>query len=332
MPSSASSTCTRSRSSTTRRTCATARSTWRRSCSRSGSTRSARRSSLQSHVAAHAEAAWLLSAVTGFGQLGRMTQFKEKGEGKEFVSAGLFTYPVLMAGDILLYQTDIVPVGDDQRQHIELARDVAERFNSRYRRDVQDPARRLPRGRGADHGPAGADEEDVDDGRHRAGHGARARSAGRDPQEVQDRRHRLGPRRPLRAGREARRLEPDRDPLGRDAATPIPEIESSLRRPGVRRLEGRRRGGGRRAASGRCRSGTRSCAPTRPSSGGCCTSARARRGRHRRRRSSGSTSAWGSCGREPRHQLVTGPTERSSRPTGADPRSIAPAGTRRPAP
>ncbi len=87
---------------------------------------------LQSHVPAHAEACWLLSAVTGYGQLGRMTQFKEKGEGKEFVSAGLFTYPVLMAGDILLYQTDIVPVGDDQRQHIELARDVAERFNSRY--------------------------------------------------------------------------------------------------------------------------------------------------------------------------------------------------------
>jgi tryptophanyl-tRNA synthetase len=87
---------------------------------------------LQSHVSGHAEAAWLLSAVTGFGQLGRMTQFKEKGEGKEFVSAGLFTYPVLMAGDILLYQTDIVPVGDDQRQHIELARDLAERFNTRY--------------------------------------------------------------------------------------------------------------------------------------------------------------------------------------------------------
>ena len=87
---------------------------------------------LQSHVTAHAEAAWLLSAITGFGQLGRMTQFKEKGEGKEFVSAGLFTYPVLMAGDILLYQTDIVPVGDDQRQHIELTRDIADRFNSRY--------------------------------------------------------------------------------------------------------------------------------------------------------------------------------------------------------
>jgi tryptophanyl-tRNA synthetase len=87
---------------------------------------------LQSQVTAHPEAAWLLSAVTGFGQLGRMTQFKEKGEGKEFVSAGLFTYPVLMAGDILLYQTDIVPVGDDQRQHVELARDVAQRFNARF--------------------------------------------------------------------------------------------------------------------------------------------------------------------------------------------------------
>jgi tryptophanyl-tRNA synthetase len=61
-----------------------------------------------------------------------MTQFKEKGEGKEFVSAGLFTYPVLMAGDILLYQTDIVPIGDDQRQHLELARDIAQRFNSRF--------------------------------------------------------------------------------------------------------------------------------------------------------------------------------------------------------
>src|SRR3954463_15814428 len=86
----------------------------------------------QSHVPAHPEAAWLLSAVTGFGQLGRMTQFKEKGEGKEFVSAALFTYPVLMAGDILLHQTDIVPIGDDQRQHLELARDVAQRFNSRF--------------------------------------------------------------------------------------------------------------------------------------------------------------------------------------------------------
>jgi tryptophanyl-tRNA synthetase len=86
----------------------------------------------QSHVTAHAEAAWLLSAVASYGQLGRMTQFKEKGERQEFVSAGLFTYPVLMAGDILLYQTDSVPIGDDQRQHLELARDIAERFNARF--------------------------------------------------------------------------------------------------------------------------------------------------------------------------------------------------------
>ena len=86
----------------------------------------------QSHVTAHAEAAWLLSAVTSYGQLGRMTQFKEKADRKDFVSAGLFTYPVLMAGDILLYQADIVPIGDDQRQHLELSRDVAERFNARF--------------------------------------------------------------------------------------------------------------------------------------------------------------------------------------------------------
>jgi tryptophanyl-tRNA synthetase len=86
----------------------------------------------QSHVTAHAEAAWLLAAVTSYGQLGRMTQFKEKAEARDFVSAGLFTYPILMAGDILLYHTDLVPIGDDQRQHLELARDVAERFNFRF--------------------------------------------------------------------------------------------------------------------------------------------------------------------------------------------------------
>src|SRR5262245_63391409 len=85
----------------------------------------------QSHVVAHAEAAWLLSAATSFGELRRMTQFKEKSEDQDFVSAGLFTYPVLMAGDILLYQTEIAPIGDDQRQHLELTRDVAERLNQR---------------------------------------------------------------------------------------------------------------------------------------------------------------------------------------------------------
>ncbi len=86
----------------------------------------------QSHVPAHAEANWLLSSVTSFGELRRMTQFKEKSEAQRFVSAALFTYPVLQAGDILLYQTDIVPVGVDQRQHVELTRDIAERFNARF--------------------------------------------------------------------------------------------------------------------------------------------------------------------------------------------------------
>jgi tryptophanyl-tRNA synthetase len=98
----------------------------------------------QSHVTAHAEAAWLLSAVTSYGQLGRMTQFKDKSEASDFVSAGLFTYPILMAGDILLYQTDLVPIGDDQRQHLELARDVAERFNYRFGETFRVPDGQFP--------------------------------------------------------------------------------------------------------------------------------------------------------------------------------------------
>jgi tryptophanyl-tRNA synthetase len=87
---------------------------------------------VQSHVTAHSEAAWLLGAAASFGELRRMTQFKEKSDQQEFVSSALFQYPVLMAGDILLYQTDIVPIGDDQRQHLELTRDIAQRFNSRF--------------------------------------------------------------------------------------------------------------------------------------------------------------------------------------------------------
>jgi len=99
---------------------------------------------VQSHVTAHPEAAWLLSSVASYGQLGRMTQFKDKSERQEFISAGLFTYPVLMAGDILLYQTDVVPIGDDQKQHLELARDLAQRFNSRYGETFKVPDGRFP--------------------------------------------------------------------------------------------------------------------------------------------------------------------------------------------
>ncbi len=89
---------------------------------------------VQSHVHEHAELAWVLGCLTGFGEASRMTQFKDRTQryGNEAISVGLFTYPVLMAADILLYQTDQVPVGEDQRQHIELTRDVAQRFNGRF--------------------------------------------------------------------------------------------------------------------------------------------------------------------------------------------------------
>jgi tryptophanyl-tRNA synthetase len=110
----------------------------------------------QSHVMEHAELAWILGCLTGFGEASRMTQFKEKGGG----SVGLFYYPVLQAADILMYHADAVPIGEDQRQHLELTRDVAQRFNSRYGdtftlpgpyagkpgeriKDLQDPARKM---------------------------------------------------------------------------------------------------------------------------------------------------------------------------------------------
>src|SRR5665213_2767531 len=89
---------------------------------------------VQSHVPAHAQLQWILTTLTGFGEASRMTQFKDKSakQGTDAASVGLFAYPVLMAADILLYDTEIVPVGDDQRQHVELTRDLGNRFNSRY--------------------------------------------------------------------------------------------------------------------------------------------------------------------------------------------------------
>lgn len=88
---------------------------------------------IQSHVPQHAQLSWLLSCCTQFGEAARMTQFKDKSEKHpENVNVGLFTYPILMAADILLYQTDFVPIGEDQKQHLEIARDIAERFNTVY--------------------------------------------------------------------------------------------------------------------------------------------------------------------------------------------------------
>ena len=193
----------------------------------------------QSHVTAHAEASWLLGAVTSYGQLGRMTQFKEKSDSKGFVSAALFNYPILMAGDILLYGADTVPIGDDQRQHLELARDVAERFNSRFGKtfvvpdgvyptigarimDLQDPLGKM--------GKTGSSEQR---------HDPHARRAGRDPPQAEDRRHRLRLRGAPRRG-QAGHHQPDRHLLGGDRRDAGAGREP-LRRRRLREVQGGRR-------------------------------------------------------------------------------------------
>lgn len=100
---------------------------------------------VQSHVPAHTELAWMLDCFTMFGELSRMTQFKDKSaRHADNINAGLFTYPVLMAADILLYQTDVVPVGIDQKQHVELARNIADRFNQLYPNTFTSPEPLIP--------------------------------------------------------------------------------------------------------------------------------------------------------------------------------------------
>ncbi len=103
---------------------------------------------LQSHVSAHAELSWVMTALTGFGQASRMTQFKDRVArfGTDTIGAGVFAYPMLMAADILVHQADVVPVGEDQRQHLELTRDLAERFNSRFGRTFTVPEPYIVRG------------------------------------------------------------------------------------------------------------------------------------------------------------------------------------------
>lgn len=101
---------------------------------------------IQSHVSAHAELAWVLNCYAMFGELSRMTQFKDKSaKNADNINAGLFTYPVLMAADILLYQADLVPVGEDQKQHVELTRDVAQRFNGIYGEVFKIPEPYIPK-------------------------------------------------------------------------------------------------------------------------------------------------------------------------------------------
>ena len=146
---------------------------------------------MQSAVPAHAELAWMLTCVTPMGWLSRMTQFKAKSEKQETVGDGLFQYPVLMAADILLYQAAIVPVGDDQSQHVELTRDIAQRFNSLYGETFVVPETKLPT---VGARVMGLDDPLEEDEQVRAGLGPRHRSAGPaggHPQEVPARHHRL---------------------------------------------------------------------------------------------------------------------------------------------
>ena len=110
---------------------------------------------IQSHVSEHTECAWLMECTASFGELRRMTQFKDKSDKADFVSGGLFTYPALQASDIILYDTDQVPVGEDQRQHVELTRDLTERFNNRYGETFVVPEAVIP--------PAGARVMDLQD-------------------------------------------------------------------------------------------------------------------------------------------------------------------------
>jgi len=100
---------------------------------------------IQSEVPAHTQLGWIMQSISYIGELERMTQFKDKSQGKEAVSSALLTYPPLMAADILLYQTNIVPVGDDQKQHLELTRDLAQRFNNRYNEVFTIPEIRIPK-------------------------------------------------------------------------------------------------------------------------------------------------------------------------------------------
>ena len=228
----------------------------------------------QSHVTAHAEAAWLLSAVSSYGQLGRMTQFKEKADRKDFVSAGLFTYPVLMAGDILLYQADIVPIGDDQRQHLELARDVAERFNTRFGNtftvpqgvypevgarimDLQEPTRKMSTTGGTPQGTIGL----------------------LDPPDVVRKKFRSAV---TDSGREVQRSDDKPgvsnliDILSVASGQAPAAIEAQLRRQRLRPVQAGRRRGGRRAA--RAGAGAVCRAPGRRGRAAAAAGARRRQG------------------------------------------------------
>ena len=197
---------------------------------------------IQSHVHQHAELGWVLNCYTMFGELSRMTQFKDKSaKNKDNINGGLFTYPALMAADILLYQPDYVPVGEDQKQHCELTRDVAQRFNHIYGdvfkipepyipkvgariMSLSDPASKMSK---SDKDPNGSvylmeKPEDIQRKFKRGGH-----------------RQRHGALRPLRPGEQARGGQPD-DHLRRRHRQDHGGDRAGVRRPGLRGLQARR--------------------------------------------------------------------------------------------
>ena len=250
----------------------------------------------QGDVQEHTELCWLLTSVTAIGELNRMHQFRDKSVAqRQLVSAGLLMYPVLQAADVLAYRAHEVPVGEDQREHIELMRDVARRFNERFGEllvvpeariptvgarvsDLQEPERKMSTTGGTEQGTVYVDDEpDV------------------DPQEVQARGHRLRQRGRARAG-QARHREHDRDP--RDHPRHHARGgRARLRGPALRRLQDRRRrrgrdvaGAGARALHGAARRrGRRSRARSRR--------ARRRRARSPPRRSPTCATRWGSARR-----------------------------------
>ncbi len=189
---------------------------------------------VQSHVPEHPRLSWVLECLTGFGEASRMTQFKDKSgrAGAERQGVGLFTYPILQAADILLYQADQVPIGEDQRQHLELTRTLAQRFNARYGQTFVVPQAYIPK--------AAAKILDLQDpaakmskSRPDAGTIYLSDDAASDHQEDQACRDRPGQRDPLRPGAQARRLEPARHP-GRVHRPDGRAGGAGLRRAGLR--------------------------------------------------------------------------------------------------
>ena len=196
---------------------------------------------VQSHVPAHTQLSWVMECLTGFGEAGRMTQFKDKSSrtGADHTSVGLFTYPILQAADILAYQADQVPVGEDQRQHLELTRNLAQRFNSRYGTTFTVPGAVHPEGDGQDLRPVRAHSEDEQVVPWRVPRPARRRQVVGEEDQIGGDRQRAGD--PIRRGRQARCVEPAHPAVGTHRLFD-PGPGDCLPGEGVRRSQGRPRG------------------------------------------------------------------------------------------